>query len=213
MNFQELQKKVLRQLGENTDAPVYYMLDDVKESINDGYEEMADLSEFHEAITTIPTEPSTIYFDMIDELSENFLAVRRAWNNKTEKWLVPCDYRFLDSKVYPRWETVLGNPEIFFTRGLWELGLYPMETEAGCSIRLNYVSIPPALTASYEEPRIPAQFQNGLVEYALYDLLAQDGKTEKALSHWKQYIQIQETFNRHVRSRLSLDRIMGVKSV
>jgi hypothetical protein len=209
VNFGEMKSEVYRRLNESSSSPIFWADSDIEQALNEGYEEMADATEWYERFATLDLLSGKTYFDLRSVLSDTILAPKRIRNNQTEKWLTPTDPRELDYHTFVQWEKNTGEPQMFFTRGLWWLGFYPKQNADSGSVRLYYSSIPPAMSADEDEPAFPEEFHYGPVAYAVYDLLCQDRETQKGLIWWKEYVLTEEAFRRYVIGRISLDRVEG----
>lgn len=113
----------------------------------------------------------------------------------------------MDFHTYRRWEINLGMPQKIFMRGLFYLGIFPLQNGDTGLMRFYYTAMPPALVNDSDEPGFPSEFQRGLVQYALFDLYAQDRETQKAMIHWQQYIEIEQQFVDYVQHRIGIDRL------
>lgn len=208
MNKGELRNEVQTRLAEDTTNPVFWSDADVDEAINDGYEEMSDVAEWYERGANIPLLSQVRYYDLRTALGgDTFLSPRRCFNPLTNWWLKPSEPRDMDFHTYRRWEINLGMPQKIFMRGLFYLGIFPLQNGDTGLMRFYYTAMPPALVNDSDEPGFPSEFQRGLVQYALFDLYAQDRETQKAMIHWQQYIEIEQQFVDYVQHRIGIDRL------
>lgn len=210
MTFTQIQTEIRTRLDE---ASVIFWADaDIREAINDGYQEMSDASEWYERNANINLTINTVYYDLTSSsiLTDEFLAMKQAFNNQENWWLDPRTVWDLDAS-YRGWESVTGPPKRFFMRGLWFLGLDPKPPATSGTVRLYYSAMPAALSAGGDVPGFPQEFHFGLVEYALYDLLGQEAETQKALQHWKQYKGYEAALVDFVNHRISTPRLSGYK--
>ena len=63
------------------------------------------------------------------------------------------------------------------------------------------------MSADSDTPGFPQEFHFGIVEYALYDLFAQEGDTQKALKHWMDYEAYENALSKYVDGRMAKDKI------
>lgn len=210
MNFGEMKAEVYRRLRDPSTSTIFWTDADVAAALNDGYQEISDATEWYETYSIINLLSNQTYYDLRYVLSDTILAPKVAYNNTTSRWLDPCNIRDLDHS-YRQWETVTSEPERMFLRGLWWLGFWPKAADDDIlgSIKFHFSALPPALDDDTDEPEIPNEFQIALIEYALFDLLAQDRETNEALRHWSLYIGLEERFRRYVGGRLETDRVYG----
>ena len=127
MTFLELQDEVLRRLEEVSGSPIVFNMTELKEAINEGYEDISERTEWNETSQTLAI--STQYTDLRASLSSEFLSIARAYNSSAALWLNWTSWRHLDDGDY-RWSTVTGSPERIFLRGITQLGLYPVPSAA-----------------------------------------------------------------------------------
>ena len=208
MLFSELQTEVFRRLDEDSSSPAFWSLADVKTAINEGYEEMSDASEWYERNANLTLLSKRTYYDLRTALgSEQVLTLKHAYNQTTRRWLYPGELRELDYRTFHQWEDITGEPEQFFLRGLFWLGTFPKQTADLGSLKLYYTAIPLALSDDADEPGFPEEFQYGLVEYAIGDLLAQEAETQKALAHFDEYLNYEAGLTAWTEGRIALDRI------
>jgi hypothetical protein len=58
-----------------------------------------------------------------------------------------------------------------------------------------------------DEPELPEEYHMGIICYAVYDLLAQDAETEKALMWWAEYVQYETKLRDYVETRITRDKV------
>ena len=177
MNFGQMQTEVRRKLNET--SATFWTNDDIKEALNEGYEEISDETEWYEREATIQTTANRLYHDLRTVLSDTFLSLRRVWNTETQRWCYPTNPREKDGG-YRQWELNQGEPQDVFMRCLWFLGQWPKRGGDSGRTRIVYTALPPAMDDGADEPDFPKEFHRGIVEYALSDLLAQERETKKA---------------------------------
>ncbi len=208
MTFAELKTETFRRLDEDSSDPAFWTEDDVEDALNEGYEEMSDASEWHETNANLPLLSGRTYYDMRYAFGgDQILTLNHAMNATTRRWLSPVELRELDYRTYVQWEDITGEPQNFFVRGLFWLGLFPKQNSDSGTLKVYFTSIPPRLAYDYDKPGFPDEFHYGIVEYALGDLLSQEAETRKALEHFKEYAVHEAGLRGWVGGRISLDRI------
>ena len=206
MTFAEMKTSVRRQLDES--GTVFYADDDIEDAINDGYAEMADVTEFFERQANIPILKKRTYFDLSTILTDTFLSPRRVYDPTASRWLEPTDTNEMDRHSYRQWELTEGTPVKMLMRGNWWFGVWPKDTTNHYRpVRMYYTSIPDALTDDDEEPQFDREFHPGLVSYALSDLLGQARETKKALAHWAAFVSHAQRLKDFVEGRTTLARV------
>jgi hypothetical protein len=206
MTFSEIRTEVFARLEESSSAPVFWKLSEVNTSINEGYRELSDASEWNESSATLTFITTKLYYNLRTTLTNSFLSLKRIFNVQSDEWLVPVHTRRLDQHDTAQWETSTGDPDKFFMRGGWYLGLTPKPTSSGTA-KVWYTELPSALSADSDTPGFPQEFHFGIVEYALYDLFAQEGDTQKALKHWMDYEAYENALSKYVDGRMAKDKI------
>lgn len=183
MTFSEMKTDVRRRLNEA--SATFWTDADIEEALNDALAEVADATEYYERQANLQMLDGRTYYDLTSLLPDTFLSPRRCWNATTQKWLTPTDPRELDYHTFVQWELTNGEPEKYWLRGNWWLGVFPRRTADTSKVRIYYTAIPPAMSASTDEPGFPREFHQAVTELALSDLLAQERETSKALQHWE----------------------------
>lgn len=128
MNVAELKTEVFSRLTEVPPNPEWTE-ERILEELNEGYEELAEESEFFECSETIDLRSGVTYYDLRDITSQEPLALKAVYNNQTQRWLNWKDVRQLDG-MWVQWERVTGEPEAVFLRGLFSMGLWPKKGDA-----------------------------------------------------------------------------------
>lgn len=205
MTFGEIKSTVFDRLRESADSPVFWSETDVAQAINDGYAELADACEFHEKHQNIPLMPDRPYYDMRRIAREGFLVCGPAYNLTTGRWLEPTSHFQLE----PKWELRQGEPDRFIVRGLWLVGYWPINGAQGSptTIKQYYVGSPDSMQFDEDEPQFHTSFHYGLVEYALFDLFAQDGEVDLAWAAWKEYLRYEMGLKASTAGRLNIPRV------
>ena len=204
MNFGELKAEVFRRLEENSSVPVYFTEDDIGDALNEGYEEMSDVSEWYETSSVIQLQANTFLY-WLGHPSIQALTPLQAYNPQNSWWLNWYSQELLD-REYRRWEKTGGQPQRMFTRGVWMLGFNPTPADSG-TITLYHTAIPALMSADSDTPGFAREFHYGLIEYALYDLLCQDAEIPKAMKFWAKYKQKEGALRKFVDNRAQDRRV------
>jgi len=199
-----MQSEVQRRL-EETVAGVFWLLAQQKEAINDGYFDLADVTEWAETSESENLTTSNNY-DLSSVLASTVLSVSGIQNTQTNRWLTPSSVQDWDKRSI-QWEETTGEPYEFTLAGLWWLRVFPRKASAAGSLTIHYTYVPVALSADGDTPAFPSEFHPGLVEYALYDLLCQERETDKALAHYAKYLEHREGLRKYVQDRAGYDRV------
>ena len=186
MTLEEIRTEVRRRLDEVNPGGTFWSDEDVDRSIGEAEDEMADACEWYERFQTIDILEDRPYYDLRTVIRFDFRIAGPVFNNTTNRWLIPLQPRDLD-KNDRRWEMRVAEPEFFMMRGLWWLSLWPWKGLEAGSVKQYYRALPRHMVNATDEPGFHRTFHYGLVEYAVSDLLTQDGETDLALSVWKLY--------------------------
>jgi hypothetical protein len=205
MTLAEMKTAVRRKLNA-VGITAYFSDDDIADSLQEGLDEMADVSEYYEREATIGLLTGRTYYDLTSLLPNTFLSPRRCWNTTTQHWLRPTDVREQDSQNFVQWELTYGEPEAYLMRGQWWFGVWPRNSNDVGGVRVYFTAIPDALTDT-DTPAFPVEFHPGVVDYALCDLLGQEKETAKALEYWKSFEIYAEALAKHSRSRQRIPRM------
>jgi hypothetical protein len=208
MTFAEIRAEVFTRLRESSASPVYWTEEDVDESINEGYGEISDSSEWYERVKVVDILKDRPYYDVYAVLDRCFLRIDVAYDTVTSRWLTHSHVRGLDDSDR-RWETRIAEPDRLIFRGIRWLSYWPYKGAATGSIRQYFVSIPPVLCEDDDTPGFPEQFHYGLVEYALYDLFTQDSEVDLTLASWEAYQGYDQGLTSWVNKRVAIPRRPG----
>jgi hypothetical protein len=204
MTFIEIITEVKSRLNNLIGSSITFDDTDIKASINNGYDELADVTEFNE-LNKVITTSGDLYDDLYDPaiIGPGFLTLRHVFNSLNNLWLEPWDYRKLDQS-FSRWETLFSLSWKFILRGLSYFSGYPRQV-AGSQYTVYYTAMPTALVNNTDVPAFPVEFHLGLVNYATFELLAQKQEVTKAMSQWATYLEYQDRLMKYVRGRQGLD--------
>lgn len=101
---------------------------------------------------------------------------------------------------------VEGQPDYLFRRGINWIGLYPHSANDSGHIKLAGTALPDVMVQLTDVPGFPVPFHTALVEYALFELKAQDHEPEQAIKHWESYLDYEAGLLNHMLTRTALDQ-------
>jgi hypothetical protein len=183
-----METDVFRRLEELQISPTRWSTEDVDRAINEGLEELSDISEFYERYATIKLRQYAVYYDLRAVVPDTILRVTSIYNPTNNLWLRPTDVWELDYKTARQWEIVYGEPQKWQLRGLWWMGLYPATSTTNSILRVYYRSLHPTLTDVTQSPQqLPEDYHTNLVDYAMYTLLADDMEESSSLRYWQRF--------------------------
>lgn len=168
------------------DAGVLYTADDLNDSLQDGYSEVAAFTGCIYKVASIDLVANLSYYDF-GSLISDFFAVTAIFNTNTKQWLSPTNLKVLES-IREDWELAVGNPFLFWPVNFRFVALYPRMTSALGSLYVVYRAQADVLTAS-SEPAIPLEQQAILENYTTSDLLEQAEEFTKAQLEFNTYVQ------------------------
>lgn len=198
----------LRRIEEETGSPSRWSRIETLESLSDGLEELSDETEFYERMATIKLRRHATYFDLRTIGDNGFLRVTSVYNPTRGQWLEPTHYRDLDEKTARQWQTVAGEPDRWFVRGIWWLGFFPRPSATDGVVQIWGKSLHPRVTDESVRPhQLPEEYHQAVVEYAAYDLLAKDGETAKAMAHFSEYTERAAALRKRAHKRSSHARV------
>lgn len=206
MNRLELRTAVIRALS-SANPTVDYSVADVNTLLDEAYEHLSDISECHETTYTLTCDGSLVYnlwtLSGIDPLT-----VRAVRDPTIGRWLEPLSVRELDGQ-HRQWERVTASALYWFIRGLYHFGTYPRPLSG--TLTIYHTAIAPAMSSDSAEPIFPKEFHKGLVEYVLFEMLADNRENEKASLHYGRYLEVIIQLANWKNSRMSRDRmeVMG----
>lgn len=211
MTLAQMRAMVRQRLNQTSAVPADD--DTIDAALNNGYAEISDASEWHETWEAVDILNRRPYYDARTVLSETMLSVGPAFNLTTNRWLAPSDVTDLDRRDR-RWEWVTaatGAPILNFTRSPWFFAYWPRANGDGSSgkIKQYFTSLPEPLTEDSDVPGFSSPFHEGLVEYAIYELWAQQGETKIALDAWARYLGYETGLIQDVQQRALDARFQG----
>lgn len=205
MTLGEIIDDVLTRIEEETGSPSRWSRSDARDSINDGLDELSDATEFYERTAVFTLRARAVYHDVRTVGDEPFLRVSSIYNPARSRWIDATNVRDLDDFTSRQWIRNDGEPDQWFMRGLWWLGIYPRSRSQDSVLHLKGKALHPHMTDETERPRqLPEEYHRTLVEYAVYDLLARDDETAKALEHFSEFEKMSRELDKRVANRTQI---------
>lgn len=208
MTLAEIKAEVFRRLDESASTQVFFTEADVEAAIGDGLSELSDATEWDERWQTVDLLAARPWYDVRTILGTHVLSVREAFHEDTNRWLVTGRQSDLD-RADARWERVPAPPQRMMTAGLWWVSYWPRIGSDTGTVKQYYTALPDALEDDADEPGFPEPYHYALVEYAIYDLKAQEGETTMALQAWEAYLRYEASLQAFVDGRLSDPMVLG----
>lgn len=174
----------VRYEAESGGATTRYTNTSVYAFINDGLRELAEATLFYERYVTIPLEAEQRFYDLRGFTPETVVRIKSVWSTTRNDWLRPTAVEDFDTT----WEQSVGEPQRFFTRGIYWLAVDPVPSSTAGFLRVYFAGIPGEYThAQAVLGDLPDDYVPALEAYALYEMAAMDRKTKSALLYWKDY--------------------------
>ena len=178
--------------------------DSIMKSINEGLDDLSLETGFYERRVVLPIQADVQYYDLRGFTPETVLSLTAIYSTSRRDWLAATTAEELD-RFNPLWEQSEGDPVKYFTRGIYWFGVWPRGRSDTQGFFWVYFR---GLAPHFTHPQsvlddLPDDFVPALEDYALYDLSAQDGMTDRALRYWDSYKQRKERLAKFVDGRLS----------
>lgn len=162
----------------------FYSPADTTDSLQDGYDLTAALSECIESNAVVNFVGGLVYYDF-SNLIPNYLRIYGIYNNDTNRWMEPIDTIEL-YKLRDNYELANGTPWWFQPIDAKYTLIFPVPTASTGSMTVLYKAKAPTF-ASPDIPSIPSVNHNVLEFYSTADLLEQAEEFVKALKYWNMY--------------------------
>jgi len=191
MTLDEIRIRVWSRLDEDSDDALRYSQADVDEAINDGIQHFCVRTGCLRASTTITQTANQLFHDLPSDL----VFIARIKSDTTNDPLVPTSARQLDAgsrRSNRDWERRLGTSADFYLPfGMDEVGLYPLSSSGTETYTLHYAQDPGTsnVSADADEPSIPLEYHEALVEYAVSRLLMTESKIDEAKEAMEMYLE------------------------
>jgi len=186
---------------------------DITLFINEGLECLAEATDFYERYVTIPIEADRQWYDLRGFTPETVVSIKSVWSSARNDWLQPVDIGDLQFK----WEESSGDPQVFVTRGVYWLGVWPKgATTTTGYLRVYFAGIPNRFTVDQSVLHdLPDDHVVALEDYALHEMAFQDGEIALGLRYWQSYSDREKDLSKFVDHRLDggiTSRFGGVMS-
>ena len=173
----------------------------ITDFVNEGLECLAEATGFYERYCTIPVGDGRIYYDVRGFTPETIVDITSVWSSSRNDWLKPGSIEDL----HTTWENATGDPQMFFTRGIYWIGVYP---NSGTGyLRVHFKGVPPR----FSHPQavlmdLPDDRVTALEDYALHEMTASDRQTKRSILHWSEYAKREKSFKEFMDRRLVASR-------
>jgi len=176
----EIEKRVLRIIGEDTDNPDVYTdanITPIRDSVNDAIEEMCTMTDTFVVKYRVPIIADT-YFYKLAFTSAQFCYILRARLPDKGRVLAQSrvgevadnDYRWLDST---------NTPSVYFPIGVEYVGFYPIYSENGHHVELDCAVLPLRYSTDDTVIQLRDDFKDAAAYYAAAEYFLSVADVEK----------------------------------
>lgn len=165
MTKQDIIDKIQRDLD---DTGTQSTVEEIYDSLEDGHNEVVILSGCHQKSVTLEWPVDTTYIDVISLVSDYYRPVA-IYNKPNKSWLIPRTPKQMES-LGDRWEVENGTPIFFCPLDFKYISVYPHYGTAENEFILFYKAVAPEDWPDTEEPKIPLNCQDVLVNYVNTDM-------------------------------------------
>jgi len=172
---------------------------DITQFINEGLECLAEATHFYERYVTVPIQANRIWYDLRGFTPETVVSLKSIWSEDRNDWLTPVGEGDLQFK----WEDSTGEPQLFFTRGIYWFGVWPKSNASSETLRVYFSGVPnrydmdQSVLYDLSNDHVPA-----LEDYALHEMAFQDGESQLAVRYFQSYIEREKVLASFVDNRL-----------
>lgn len=194
----DLERQVLRLIGEDPAAPDVFAdtaagIKPIRDSLNEAIEEVSLLTGGYTESIDLPLQAERGMY-RLRWAGGAFGWVRSAWLQGNQRKLEASDLVRL-AAMDPAWMTHTGNPESYAQVGLDWIVVAPKPSATNDVLVLTCVVIPGAYEDDTARVKVRAEYQRGLVHYAVAEYYASRGDAQRATKHW-------EIYGRHIADAL-----------
>lgn len=179
--------EIVAHIGEDLNSAAYYTSEDLNDSMQDAYDEIAAFTGCITKSAPVPFEANTVYYDFL-ELIPEFVTVLGIWNGRTKKWMIPVSYREMDN-YRSDWELSRGEPFAFCPVNYRYIAIFPSPSDSNNYMHVFYRAQAEEMTGS-SEPSVPDDIVEEIFgAYVMTDMHEQQMEWVKAKRRWKTYQQ------------------------
>ena len=202
MTSGELTERVLKRVGEDHDAPVYYKPSEVLDALNAAQRLFCLLTLCLETSDTLALTGTTTFYNLLSSFSD-FLLPLRVQVVDGDK-VRPGHLASFDS-LSDTWQADAGDPERYNVLGMDLLAITPRPASTSTSLTITYAQCPARMTGESDTPEIPTEYHPCLIDGAVVQLRAKEGGQEfqKVLPAWGNFLNEAVKMAEYVRGRMA----------
>lgn len=188
----DLERHVLKLIGENPDSPDVFLDTDegmapVRDSINDAIQELCMVSGAYKRVYLLPLYEDRQFY-RLDWQHDHLGWVTDAWDRSRGRKLIQTDVLSVAMRDQ-LWMQHGGNPDEYMQLGLDIIGVFPKPSSNGVVLELNCVCIPKPYTTDTDPVRIREVYQRAAVYYAVSEFYASRGNAQRATEYHNRYME------------------------
>lgn len=190
----------------NDAGAISYTTTDMDDSFQDGYDDIACLSQCIIKKTTLNWSANLSYYDF-PLLVADYMACVAIFNNVNNQWLDDnLTLRDFDSMRID-WELATGTPRNWAALNHKYTAFFPKYVSSSGTFDLYYWATAPTIV-NVETPLISSDCQNLLTDYSTADLLEQFEEYTKAGPFWASYLDTLIMFKERVANLIKSDLLI-----
>jgi len=186
MTLDEMRRRALNLLDDDTSAPVFWSLDEIAQMLQDAQETYAEEVEALTQTVYIPlTAGKNLY--QLSGLGIACMTPLRLWSQQRSHRLWPISQSELTGH-YDRWLTVQGEPEWWGLHSWDTLFIWPAPASGGGVLELDCAVWPEPLEDVSDVPLYPDPDHDAFVRHAVMQGRAKQWQIEQALEMSKDWM-------------------------
>jgi hypothetical protein len=181
----DLEKRVMDLIGENTDAPDVFDdegIQEIRDSLNDAIEELAIITGCFQKVWHIPLKANCYFYQMPDDFgwfeSVYLLSIKR--------WLEQTSFVGLHHSD-ARWLRATGTPQLYAPIGARKFAIWPAKSTSVDTLEVSGVAIPERYTTDTDRIKLRKSFEWAAVNRAVSEFWATRGDAGTAAKSFQTY--------------------------
>uniref|UniRef100_A0A6M3IJT6 Uncharacterized protein n=1 Tax=viral metagenome TaxID=1070528 RepID=A0A6M3IJT6_9ZZZZ len=177
----DLEKQVLRFIGENTDSPDVFDstgIVHIRDSINHGTQQFCMATGGYKRRYFLPLRENCQFY-RISSTDDHFGYIVNAWDRNRHVRLSQTDLIRI-SHENPWWMKDTGYPDQYMHIGYDYIGVYRKPSASGIVLELDCVMIPKPYTTDTDPVKMRDAFEQAVVQFAVSEFFASRGDANRA---------------------------------
>lgn len=203
-----VKERVLKNL--NDAGAVYFTADDLNDSIQDAYDDIAALSQCLVASVTLSWLANETYYYFESLGATDFLSVLAIYNHNTKRFLDDSISLTQFDRIRDDWEIWNGQPEYWAPHTFASAAIVPRLAAATGQYTLYYSKQAPVMTLDTDSFVFTKLAEDLVEHYVTADMLEQAEEFVKASTYWKDYFEGVLTYKAQCKNIAKADLILHV---